>query len=199
MSRPRNTRDEIIPIPALHGFHIPGAIEEQEAQGAAAMQPGDCETIPTEISGGSEADLVALGFVLGPIDSGDPTSRRATLPPGWKRSDIRLPMYTFIVDGQGRKRVSLFYKAAGRDRPDKLSITTVYDYVEHCLRTEAAPVLDDAWATREAVVTALELMAKRAKQSAAEWAGHAFEPDMARIWIAKVKVLRLALTAGDAR
>lgn len=201
MSRPRNTRDQIIPIPALHGVHIPGAIEEQEAEGAAAMQQGDCDIIPTRIMGGSEQDLTALGFVLGPIDSKDPLFRAANLPIGWKRAGTGHSMHTDIVDELGRKRIGIFYKAAWYDRAAHLSITTVYGYLGTCLYEGTTPVLDDSWATREAVLAELDGIAKREQERAAEWAER--DTDYAREYaekslaeVAKVEALRATLTGG---
>lgn len=157
MSRPRNTRDQIIPIPAVHGYSVPGAIDEQEAEGAAAMQRGDCEIIPAK--GVPDEELTALGFVLGPVDDNDRLFRQATLPPGWKRAGTGHSMHTDIVDELGRKRIGIFYKAAYYDRRADLSITTVYGYVQECLYHGTTPVLDDSWATREAVVVALDSIA----------------------------------------
>lgn len=122
MTRPRNTRDQIIPIPATHGVHIPGAIEEQEAEGAAAMQRADCKIIPTEICGGTEQELTALGVVLGPVDADDPLFREATLPAGWRRMGTGHSLHTDIVDELGCKRIHIFYKAAWYDRRAHLSI-----------------------------------------------------------------------------
>ncbi|MGW4422591.1 hypothetical protein [Streptosporangium sp. NPDC004631] len=155
MSRPRNTRDEIIPIPALHGVSIPGAIEAQEAAGGAAMAAEDCEVIPTAIRGGTDADLIALGFVLGEVDPSDRLFRQATLPAGWKRRGGGHSMHTDITDELGRPRMAVFYKAAWYERKAFLSITTVSGYVSLCLHEKTTPILDERWATREAVLAAL--------------------------------------------
>lgn len=170
MTRPRNTRDEIIPIPALHGVHQPGAIEAQEAAGGAAMAADDCEVIPVQIMGGVGADLIALGFVLGDVDPNDALFRAATLPPGWKRAGTDHSMNTSIVDELGRKRVGIFYKAAWYDRSAHLSIESVHSYVWRCVYADTAPVLDDSWATREAVLTALDSLQNEAHESAKTWA-----------------------------
>jgi hypothetical protein len=153
VTRPRDTRRDIIPIPAVHGLSVPGGIEEQEAEGAAAMQQGTCEVIPAQ--GASEEELTALGFVLGPIDPNDKLFRQATLPAGWKRAGTGHSMHTDIVDELGRTRVGIFYKAAWYDRRADLHIKTVSGYVGHCLYAETMPVLDATWATREAVRDAI--------------------------------------------
>ncbi|MGI5155771.1 hypothetical protein [Microbispora sp. CA-102843] len=199
MSRPRNTRDQIIPIPAIHGVHVPGAIEEQEAEGAAAMQRGDCEIIPAK--GASDEELTALGFTLGPVDANDPLFRQATLPPGWKRAGTGHSMHTDIVDEHGRKRIGIFYKAAWYDRRADLSITTVYGYVADCLYRDTVPILDDSWATREAVLAALDSISKYEQERADEWSGHTgdrareYEQE-AREKLAKIEAIRAELAGG---
>ncbi|MBB2914916.1 hypothetical protein FHS43_006228 [Streptosporangium becharense] len=171
MTRPRNTRDEIIPIPAVHGVHIPGAIEAQEAAGGAAMAAGDCEVIPVEILGGTDADLIALGFTLGEIDRSDPLFRQATLPPGWKRQGTGHSMHTDIVDELGRRRVGVFYKAAWYDRKAHLSITTVYGYVSSCVYEGTTPVLDETWATRKTVLAELDKICEHEQERVNLWSG----------------------------
>lgn len=183
MSRPRNTSSDIIPIPALHGVHIPGAIEAQEAAGAAAMQAGDCEVIPAK--GYIEDELTALGFVLGPIDPKDPLFREATLPPGWKRIGTGHSMHTDIVDELGRKRIGIFYKAAYYDRRADLSVVSVDGYVRACLSKDTTPVLDDTWATREAVLKTLDDIETYELERAVQWSGIA--EDYAREYEAEAR------------
>lgn len=183
MSRPRNTRDDIIPIPATHGVHIPGAIEAQEAEGAAAMQAGDCEVIPAK--GYADDELTALGFVLGPIDPKDPLFRQATLPPGWKRIGTGHSMHTSIVDKLGRKRAAIFFKNAYYDRRAGLAVVSVDGYVRACLDEGTAPVLDDTWATREAVLTTLGDLKVYELERAEQWSGIA--EDYAREYEAEAR------------
>jgi hypothetical protein len=170
LSRPRNTRDEIIPIPAIHGVHLPGAIEAQEAAGGAAMAAGDCEIIPA--SGATDDELTALGFVLGPADASDRLFRQATLPPGWKRAGTGHSMHTDIVDELGRKRIGIFYKAAWYDRRADLHITTVFGYVGDCIYKGTTPVLDEIWATRETVLEAISGHRKRSAERLATYEQH---------------------------
>lgn len=200
MTRPRNTRDEIIPIPALHGVHLPGAIEAQEATGGTAMAAGDCTVIPAK--GYSEPDLAALGFKLGAIDPSDRLFREATLPPGWKRDNTGHSMHTDILDELGRKRIGIFYKAAWYDRRADLSIVTVHGYVRSCLYKDQPPVLDDVWATRDAVLAALAQMEEREREDIELWTGRS--EDYARRYeqegrerVAKVEALRAALAGAS--
>ncbi|RCG27229.1 hypothetical protein DQ384_26280 [Sphaerisporangium album] len=201
MSRPRNTRNQIISIPALHGMSIPGAIEKQEAEGAAAMQRGDCEIIPVEINGGTEADLIALGFVLGPVDPADRLMREATLPAGWKRTGTGHSMHTDIVDELGRKRIGIFFKNAWYDRRADLSITSVYGYIGTCLHQGQTPILDGEWATREAVLEALDEHARQKQDYLPLYECRDDEHSAGRVTelrgeIAAIKALRASVTGG---
>ena len=62
------------------------------------------------------AELEALGFVFGDPDPRDPLFRPCTLPTGWVKRRTGHDMWSEIVDDKGRKRVSIFYKAAFYDR-----------------------------------------------------------------------------------
>ena len=44
------------------------------------------------------------------------------LPEGWKREASYHPMWSHIVDGAGKQRVSIFYKAASYDRKAHMSL-----------------------------------------------------------------------------
>lgn len=199
MSRPRNTRHDIIPIPATHGVHLPGAIEEQEAEGAAAMQRGDCTVIPAR--GYRDEDLTALGFTLGDVTPGDDLFREAAMPTDWKRAGTGHSMHTDIVDELGRKRIGIFYKAAWYDRKADLSIVSVSGYIRSCLYEEAEPILDDAWATRDAVLAALADIEKAERDNVELWSEHAedyareYEQE-ARDRLAKIEAMRTSLEAS---
>lgn len=129
------------------------AIEGQEAAGQQEMV--NSTVIPTEVLHSTEQDLVALGFTLGPTVDGDPLFREATLPAGWKREGSDHNMWSYIVDPLGRRRCSVFYKAAFYDRKAHISVTSIYGYVQECLYDDQVPVLDDSWATRDQVLAAL--------------------------------------------
>ncbi|OPG13693.1 hypothetical protein [Microbispora sp. GKU 823] len=197
MSRPRNTRDQVIPIPAVHGYSVPGGIEEQEAEGAAAMQSAACEVIPAKGS----AELANLGFVLGEVDPKDPLFREAALPAGWRRQGTGHSMWTHLVDEHGRKRVAMFYKAAWYDRDAFTTVQSVRAYVDDCLHEGTSPVLDETWATREAVLTALDSIGKYEQERADEWSGHTgdrareYEQE-ARETLAKIEAIRVELAGG---
>jgi hypothetical protein len=172
MSRPRDSRRDRFPLMPGIGSLIPGAIEEQEAEGAAAMQQGACEVIPARFNSGSEKDLKKLGFKLGPVDERDPLFREATLPAGWQRKGTGHSMWTYIVDEHGRERLSMFYKAAFYDRDAFINVGTVRGYVWGFLFADSHLVLDDSWATRDAVLKAAEEIRAKEFADAEFWVEH---------------------------
>lgn len=121
MSRPTNfaTQDPLIMLLGAMGSGGAGqAITEQEATGAAQMADPECEVLPVKVQAPSEAELQALGFVLGEADPTDPDPlfRPATLPPGWTRRRTEHNLHTDLVDAAGVKRGGIFYKASRHDR-----------------------------------------------------------------------------------
>lgn len=95
-------------------------IEDMEADGQRQIVNSD--RLPTQINRGGVADFEALGFVFGDADRSDPMFREATLPAGWKREGSDHSMWSYIIDEQGRRRVSIFYKAAFYDRSAHIGI-----------------------------------------------------------------------------
>lgn len=95
----------------------PGGIERQEAAGQANL----CKTadrLPASINSphGMHYTQVSteLGIVFGKIV--DEIFIEATLPEGWKIEPTDHSMWSHLLDAQGRKRASIFYKAAFYDR-----------------------------------------------------------------------------------
>jgi hypothetical protein len=202
MSTPYNTSN-IDPLLHLADAMGPGgvsaAIERQERQGQAQLV--DSTVIPTDLNGGSEDDLRALGFTLGDPVPDDAMFRHAELPAGWKREGTEHAMWSHIVDEQGRPRCSIFYKAAFYDRSAHISVTSVYGYVNDCLREGKTPILDNVWATREAVLKALEEIRQSEQESVEVWAGRSdsyaaeYEAE-SRAKVAKVDALAASLNGG---
>lgn len=89
----------------------PGGIEAQERSGQQALV-GSMD-MPKELHPSREA-FEKLGFTFG--DDVDELFVKATLPAGWTRSATSHAMHSDILDGHGRKRVGIFYKAAFYDR-----------------------------------------------------------------------------------
>lgn len=126
------------------------AIERMEAAGQQQLLES-CD-LPTK--GSDDPEFLRLGFTFGDPRPNDPLFRPATLPEGWKREGTDRAMHTKILDALGRERVSVFYKAAFYDRRAHMHLNTVYGYVSSLLYHGGEPVLDDEWATAEAVTEA---------------------------------------------
>ena len=128
-------------------------ITEMESAGQRELVHSD--RLPTEANP-SDADFEAVGFTFGAVDPGDDLFRPATLPGGWKREGSDHAMWSYILDRHGRRRVSVFYKAAFYDRRAFMRLDTPAGYLHNVLYDNRTPVLDDEWLTREVVVRELE-------------------------------------------
>jgi len=121
-----NTTDRDVMLHLIGSMGAGGGsqyIEEMEAHGQRQFVNSD--RLPTEIGSGSVAEFEVLGFVFGEVDPGDALFRQATLPAGWKRDGSDHAMWSYILDEQGRKRVSIFYKAAFYDRCAFMSLISI--------------------------------------------------------------------------
>jgi hypothetical protein len=105
------TQDPMMTLLLLSGG-IPGRqIEAQEAQGQRELVAA--EVLPTE---GLQAVASACGIeILGAV-AGDELFVSVKLPDGWSKRATDHSMWSDLVDGKGRKRASIFYKAAFYDR-----------------------------------------------------------------------------------
>mgnify|MGYP001592052302 CR=1 FL=1 len=137
---------------------------------AGQRQVVHSQSLPTALHSPRE-EFENLGFTFGQPDPHDPLFTPATLPDGWKREGSDHAMWSHIVDQAGRRRASVFYKAAFYDRDAFVSLTTVYGYLSECVRTGAPVVTDDTWATRAAVRAAALAHAKRAEEGVELWQG----------------------------
>ncbi|MCW2899294.1 MAG: hypothetical protein JWO67_1559 [Streptosporangiaceae bacterium] len=201
---PRNTEramhedpiEAMLFLAAAMGGNPSTPIEAQEAAGQRELVNSD--VIPSQINGGSEADLTSLGFVLGEQVDGDPMFRRATLPAGWKREGSDHSMGSYIVDGLGRRRCGIFYKAAFYDRSAHISVTSVYGYVSECLHDGKTPVLDDEWATKSAVLAAVEQIRDTESEQIDFWTQHGNQQyvEESREKIANCEALRQRIEAA---
>lgn len=90
------------------------AVEFQEKLGQREMCQS--EAIPVRRDGITDEQLTALGFVLGERAKGDDLFQQATLPACWKNVHTDHSMWSKIVDGKGRDRFLVFFKAAFYDR-----------------------------------------------------------------------------------
>jgi hypothetical protein len=148
-------------------------IMAQESAGQRELVNSD--VIPTDTRGATDQELEALGFDLGPVVDDNPMFRRVTLPRGWTREGSEHAMWSHLLDDLGRRRCSIFYKAAFYDRSAHMSVTTVKGYVADRAYDSKHIVLDDEWATKRAVLAAIdELRAYDIKQTEF-WANHGNE------------------------
>jgi len=112
MSKITNTSKNPNPEWVLGGN--PRAIERQEAAGQRELESSD--VLPTECSEDDRKALEAAGVVFGSKVAGDDIFTHVTLPAGWKKQRTDHSMYTDLIDSDGKKRASIFYKAAFYDR-----------------------------------------------------------------------------------
>jgi hypothetical protein len=131
-------------------------IEAMEAEGQQQLVMSD--RLPTDID--NRAAFEALGFTFGDPDPSDPMFMPATLPQGWKREGSDHAMWSYIVDEHGRKRVSIFYKAAYYDRSAHMGVQSLCWHVTQLVEYDGpALIFDGQWCTREAV--AAEMTARQ--------------------------------------
>lgn len=150
-------RDPLLQLAILWGD--PGrGIAEMEKAGQQQLLQSDRLPVNTH---GMDAEFLQAGFVFGLPDPQDPLFRPARLPDGWRREARGHDMWSYLVDTFGRSRVSVFYKAAFYDRAAFMRWTTVDAYAWTLVNEDVAPVLDDVWCTREALLAALGKMRDR--------------------------------------
>jgi hypothetical protein len=161
MSEIRNTTRQMQEDPAEKLLFLaeamdggPGAaIERQERDGGQQLVNSD--RLPADM--GDQSAYEALGFTFGSVDKNDPLFRPATLPPGWSRkAGEGDPRGSSIVDAHGRKRISVFYKAAFYDRKASMHLIGLDWYVTCHVEYDEPLVLGEDWATPETVAAALK-------------------------------------------
>lgn len=199
-----NTQDPgSIHATALRAFAVgdtAAVIEGQERAGQAQLVTAD--VLPTNLDGHDQADFEALGFTFGDPTPSDPMFRQATLPDGWKREASDHAMWSYVTDPLGRRRVSIFYKAAFYDRHAFMRLDTLHNYVSGCLHHDTPIVTDDTWATPAALAQTLHDLADRAQRNVDTWqtvAERDGEDDETRAYVAEYTAERdkcLALAAG---
>ena len=107
----------------------PGGIEAQEARGQQEFAANS--TLPR--SGNSwnsscREQLEEMGIVFG--EDVDDLFVEVKLPEGWKKVPTDHSMWTDLVDEKGRKRASIFYKAAFYDMSAHISICSDWEEKE---------------------------------------------------------------------
>lgn len=142
------------------------AIEEQEKRGQ--QQVVNSDRLPTQLQS-PRSDFADLGFVFGDPDPRDPMFTSATLPEGWAREGSDHALWSYIVDEHGRRRASIFYKAAYYDRDAFMGLTSVSGYLRECVYEDREPIVDDTWATPAAIADAARKAAASAQESVEQW------------------------------
>ena len=99
-------------------------IEDMEAAGQTQIVNSD--VLPVKILHCKKEDFIQLGFIFDKPDPDDLIFCKATLPAGWSREGSDHAMWSYIIDEKGRKRVSVFYKAAFYDRHSHMSLNRRY-------------------------------------------------------------------------
>lgn len=159
----------LVLLDGLDGGDGSGVIERMEKQGQVELMHSD--RLPTNGNNGDrdsvDEQYLALGFTFGEPDPADPLFRPATLPDGWKREASDHDMWSYIVDGLGRRRVSVFYKAAFYDRKAFMRLDTPHGYLYSLMYVKGEPVLDEVWLTPAVAVQELSELRDRALADAA--------------------------------
>lgn len=107
--------DEYIVVAGSMGSKgFSGFIEEQERNGRKALLAS--VVIPTDRSHVPDSVFEALGFKFDAVLPNDPMFQGVELPPGWTREGSDHAMWSYLHDEKGRRRASIFYKAAFYDR-----------------------------------------------------------------------------------
>jgi len=115
-----------------------GLIERQEARGQRSLV--NSSQLPTSGTPGTtvrgrpmskevEEAWAATGIEFGPIVEGE-LFRDSVLPEGWSKSCTDHAMHSDLLDDKGRKRASIFYKAAFYDRRADISLTMRFQVSE---------------------------------------------------------------------
>lgn len=98
---------------------LPGGIEAQEAAGQSEFCATD--VLPKVCP---RKELEAFGVKFG--TDHDDLFVNVTLPAGWKKNATDHSMHSDLLDEKGRKRASIFYKAAFYDRKADMYLTPRY-------------------------------------------------------------------------
>ena len=168
-------------------------------EAASQRQLVASQLLPTDTHK-TDAEFEALGFVFGDLADGDPMFRHTTLPEGWAKRGSDHESY--VVDGHGRERASVFYKAAFYDRRAYMYLNTAYSYLRSCVHDGVPIVVDESWATPAALREAALGAADSARETIALYEHRAADggPDSyaaERLTEAKSELARYAVLAAQ--
>lgn len=99
----------------------PGGIEAQEARGQRELVAST--TLPIKFNVGTREELENFGVVYGEPDG---LFAPVQLPEGWRTEATDHSMWSNLLDDKGRKRASIFYKAAFYDREAFVNVKRRY-------------------------------------------------------------------------
>lgn len=151
MPEDTSQRDPLIHVAEMLGGGSSRYIEEMERDGQRQLV--DSTDLPSESERTDDSVYEALGFTFGQPHAHDPLFRPATLPEGWKREGSDHAMWSYIVDDKGRRRVSIFYKAAFYDRKASMGIvhpTNVLGEIEFADQEPTSLPIDDLLTAEDA-------------------------------------------------
>ncbi|MGW4128018.1 hypothetical protein [Amycolatopsis japonica] len=156
--------------PLLHYLGASGDVGRyvEEMESAGQRQLVNSDRLPSDIDDRSRAGMLELGFVLGDPDPADPLFMPVTLPEGWSRQGSDHAMGSYIVDQNGRKRVSIFYKAAFYDRSAHAHLISVESAANELLWGDDKTLVVDEWTTVEAWTAAFTKIRDRELTEAEE-------------------------------
>jgi len=100
-------------------FGSSGAVEAQEAQGQRELV--ESEALPTDLNRNEET-VRSWGVKFLGVDEHNPLFQHVELPAGWTKRATDHAMWTDLLDAKGRKRASIFYKAAFYDQRAFLNV-----------------------------------------------------------------------------
>jgi hypothetical protein len=109
-----------------------GAIERQEARGQEKLCNAAISLLSTNVRCGHKGPnvdnpkkvLESWGIKVGEPKSGDEIFTECELPEGWKLKPSDHSMWNYLFDEHGRKRASMFYKAACYDRSTHIDLNS---------------------------------------------------------------------------
>jgi hypothetical protein len=145
MKLPKNTtkEDPAMMMALAMGIGADAMIRHQEATGQRDL----CHSgaLPSRMGDGDREILERFGVKFGEPSASDPLFIPCTLPEGWRKVATDHAMHSNLVDDKGRKRASIFYKAAFYDRRADMNLERRYsyeqDYDDACLSRIALPTL----------------------------------------------------------
>lgn len=131
MKKPKNTTESTYnnPVDFLIESQVvgaSGAIEHQKARGQDELVNSD--VLPVRCFDEDwQKKLERYGVQFLEVIEDDPIFQEVILPQGWKKVPTDHSMWSDLIDDKGRKRASIFYKAAFYDRSAHISLSRRYN------------------------------------------------------------------------